>query len=195
MDVSDVGVMLFEGQSDLVPEDANLPTNYVIYRTDDPTDVMALEQRHDIEIVIFDRETSTVEPETLLDCIGSLRYECQVAMVTAVKPGYRIIKDGVDAFITKPATVADVKETIQDLVEREVYARRRQEFCSLLSARKALEKEMSASELAANEEYLDICDRITYLSTDLGKANNRLADETEFVSHLRDIEKNVSKPV
>lgn len=195
MNEPDVGVIIINEPLELIPEGTQFPTNFEIYRVNDPHDLMAPEQSHDIEIVIFDREHPNIEVEAFLERIGSLRYQYQLALITHGTSRFRFVQAGVDAFISKPPTAGEIRETVTDLVDREIYARRRREFSSLLSARKSLEQELSASDLLAKDEYLDICDRIKVLSEQLGKSNDRLKSKTEFVSHLRDIENRTSTPV
>lgn len=188
MNASDVVVLLIEGDDEIIPAGADICHHYDILRIDNPVEAARPLEHHDIGIVIYDRELPHLSIETFLDRIGSLRYEYQIAMVTDVEPRLEMVQKGVDAFIPKPLTTEKVELKIQYLIDRMEFSRRRREFWSLLSAREALENKLPASALETHEEYTEICKQVNYLSGCLCDSCERLEDETEFVSHLRDIE-------
>jgi DNA-binding response OmpR family regulator len=115
-------------------------------------------------------------------------YDCPVAIVSAVDPDFDIIEMGFDDYITKPPTADELRETIDDLLERSERAEKVREYRSLLTKRAMLEEQKTEKELAQSEAYADLQERIDDLEADLDDEQDRLLDDAAFVGALREFE-------
>ncbi len=166
-----------------------LEDDYEVYTALGGEDAMALLETEDIDVVLLDRRMPGFSGDEVLKLIKELGHECQVAMVTAVEPNLDIIEMGFDAYIVKPPTYDGLKATIENLLDRREYPGHRREYWSLLSKRFVLEEQLTRTELENSEEYHALLDRIEALETLLGQAKERMAEDTDFISTIRDIER------
>jgi DNA-binding response OmpR family regulator len=112
----------------------------------------------------------------------------RVAMVTAVEPDFDIITMGFDEYVTKPSSREELRGTVERLHRREGRDEARREYASLRAKQAALESRKTEEELADSEKYASLVERIEGLGDELNAADEALADETEFLSSLREIE-------
>jgi len=80
-----------------------------------------------------------------------------------------------------------LRGTVEDLIERGEYAERVREYRSLVAKRAALQAEKHPDELDDSEAYADLERRIDAVEATLDEDRERLTDDTEFVSALRDL--------
>jgi DNA-binding response OmpR family regulator len=97
-------------------------------------------------------------------------------MVTAVEPDFDILKMGFDDYLVKPVTSDTLREMVVGLLQRGEYDTEMQELFSLTSKKAMLETEKSATELADNDEYQRLTERINELRS---KADESLEAVTE----------------
>lgn len=112
---------------------------------------------------------------------------CRAAILTADSPEFDVIETGFDDYVTKPLSQDSLCETIDDMVAREEYASKVEEYHALLAKQAELEADMEQSELITNDEYVALDARTDELRTDLEAANDRLLDDAEFVGTLREV--------
>jgi two-component system response regulator AdeR len=149
----------------------------------------ALEQLdEDVDVVLLDRMMPGMSGDEVLAEMRDRGYDCPVAIVSAVDPDFDIIEMGFDDYITKPPTADELRETIDDLLERSERAEKVREYRSLLTKRAMLEEQKTEKELAQSEAYADLQERIDDLEADLDDQQDRLLDDAAFVGALREFE-------
>jgi two-component system response regulator AdeR len=149
----------------------------------------ALEQLdEDVDVVLLDRMMPGMSGDEVLAEMRDRGYDCPVAIVSAVDPDFDIIEMGFDDYITKPPTADELRETIDDLLERSERAEKVREYRSLLTKRAMLEEQKTEKELAQSEAYADLQERIDDLEADLDDEQDRLLDDAAFVGALREFE-------
>jgi len=130
----------------------------------------------DVDAILLDRRMPGLSGDEVLAAVRERGIDCRVAMVTAVEPDFDILKMGFDDYLVKPVTSDTLRETVDGLLRRGEYDTDVQELFSLTSKKAILETEKSATELADNEEYQDLTERIENLRS---KADNSLEAATE----------------
>ena len=108
---------------------------------------------HDVDIALLDRRLDKWTGDQLLNVIRERDIDCQVAMVTAVIPDFDIVDIPIDDYVTKPVSRDGLLETVEELILRAESDIDQQELLALISRRITLEREKSASELEASDEY------------------------------------------
>ncbi|WP_049982569.1 HalX domain-containing protein [Halorubrum sp. BV1] len=130
----------------------------------------------DVDAILLDRRMPGLSGDEVLAAVRERGIDCRVAMVTAVEPDFDILQMGFDDYLVKPVTSDTLRETVDGLLRRGEYDTDVQELFSLTSKKAILETEKSATELADNEEYQDLTERIENLRS---KADNSLEAVTE----------------
>jgi DNA-binding response OmpR family regulator len=105
-------------------------------------------------------------------------------MVTAVEPDFDILEMGFDDYLVKPVTSDTLRETVEGLLRRGEYDTEVQELFSLTSKKAMLESEKSASDLADNEEYQRLTDRIGELREQADESRDAVASDEEDYEKL-----------
>lgn len=133
-----------------------------------------------IDIALLDRRLDKWSGDQILSVIQERDIDCQVAMVTAIIADFEIVDLPIDEYLTKPVSREGLLETVEELLLRADADIDQQELLSLISRRIALEKEKSAAELAANDEYAQLkrqieiaTDRLEYDPEQLGSNKTR----------------------
>lgn len=165
-----------------------LEEDYDVYTANNGNEALELLESNGIDVVLLDRRMPGISGDEVLERINELDMDCKVAMVTAVEPDLDIIAMGFDSYVVKPPTYEGLHNTIENLLARREHSDLRQEYWSLLSKRHTLREEMSTAELEDNDEYAELEDRIDALAKALGEGHDRMAEDTEFISAMRDIE-------
>jgi len=75
----------------------------------------------DLDAVLLDRRMPGVPGDRVLEEIREHRCDCPVAMLTAVEPDREVADLPFDAFLVKPVTHAEVRETVDELLLRAGY--------------------------------------------------------------------------
>ncbi|MFC7324374.1 HalX domain-containing protein [Halorubrum rutilum] len=130
----------------------------------------------DVDAILLDRRMPGLSGDEVLSAVRERGIDCRVAMVTAVEPDFDILKMGFDDYLVKPVTSDTLKETVSGLLRRGEYDTEMQELFSLTSKKAMLETEKSATELADNDEYQRLTDRIEELRS---RADESLEAVTE----------------
>jgi DNA-binding response OmpR family regulator len=130
----------------------------------------------DVAAILLDRRMPGLSGGEVLSAVRERGIDCRVAMVTAVEPDFDILKMGFDDYLVKPVTSDTLKEMVVGLLQRGEYDSEMQELFSLTSKKAMLETEKSATELADNDEYQRLTDRINELRS---RADESLEAVTE----------------
>ena len=130
----------------------------------------------DVAAILLDRRMPGLSGDEVLSAVRERGIDCRVAMVTAVEPDFDILKMGFDDYLVKPVTSDTLKEMVVGLLQRGEYDTEMQELFSLTSKKAMLETEKSATELADNDEYQRLTERINELRS---RADESLEAVTE----------------
>mgnify|MGYP006283040813 FL=1 len=142
----------------------------------------------EIDVVLLDRRMPGLSGDEVLDAIGERGIDCQVAMVTAVEPDFDVLEMGFDDYLVKPVAREELLETVGDLERRSTYDAGVQELFSLSSKKALLEAEKTDSELAENEEYQQLTDRLADLRSKLDTTIDEMDDNEEFETLFREFD-------
>lgn len=113
-----------------------------------------------VDVVLLDRRMPGMSGDEVLVEMRSRGLDCPVAMVTAVEPDTDIIDLGVDDYLTKPVSKAELADLVDTLVRRLQYDGPTREHLSIASKVAALQTNHSREQLAAHGEYLELVDRL-----------------------------------
>ena len=138
-----------------------------------------------VDVVLLDRMMPGLSGDKVLERIRERGLDCRVAMVTAVEPDFDILEMGFDAYLCKPIRSEQLHETVENLLKRSQYHDLLQEYYSLVEKQATLEATKSTAELADNEAYVDLRDRVDNLETDLGDTLGGIDDDEDFIATLR----------
>ena len=134
-----------------------------------------------VDAILLDRRMPGLSGDEVLAAVRKRGIDCRVAMVTAVEPDFDILKMGFDDYLVKPVTSDTLRETVEGLLRRGEYDTEMQELFSLTSKKAMLETEKSATELADNEEYQRLTDRISDLRSEADQSLEAVTeDDDEF---------------
>ena len=142
----------------------------------------------EVDVVLLDRRMPGLSGDEVLDAIQERGIDCQVAMVTAVEPDFDVLGMGFDDYLVKPVAREELLGTVGDLERRSTYDARVQELFSLSSKKALLEAEKTDAELADNEEYQELADRLERLRAELDTTIDEMDENEEFESLFRTFE-------
>ncbi|ELZ36294.1 response regulator receiver protein [Halorubrum saccharovorum DSM 1137] len=137
-----------------------------------------------VDAILLDRRMPGLSGDEVLSAVRERGIDCRVAMVTAVEPDFDILKMGFDDYLVKPVTSDTLRETVEGLLRRGEYDTEMQELFSLTSKKAMLETEKSATELADNEEYQRLTDRIDELRSQADQSLEAVTDDDDDFEKL-----------
>jgi len=138
----------------------------------------------DVDAILLDRRMPGLSGDEVLSAVRERGIDCRVAMVTAVEPDFDILKMGFDDYLVKPVTSDTLKETVVGLLRRGEYDTEMQELFSLTSKKAMLETEKSATELADNDEYQRLTDRINELRSQADESLEAVTEDDDDFEKL-----------
>jgi len=148
----------------------------------------ALERIDDsVSVVLLDRRMPGVSGSEVLAGIRDAGYDTRVALVTAVEPDFDVIGMGFDAYLVKPVTREELVGTVEELLRRSEYAEKLLDYHSLVSKKSLLEAEKSDRQLQENEEYQELCDRVSDLEGRVDDTVGQLETHDDFVGAFQDL--------
>ncbi|MDG5761639.1 HalX domain-containing protein [Natronococcus sp. A-GB1] len=148
----------------------------------------ALETLDDsFDVVLLDRRMPGQSGDEVLERIRENGYDCRVIMVTAVDPDFDIIEMGFDDYLVKPVSKDELLELVESVANRSAYQSAVQDYYALVSKKALLESEKEESELADNEEYRKLCDRVDDLEGRLDETVTEFSTHDDFVGAFEDI--------
>lgn len=134
-----------------------------------------------VDVVLLDRRMPTLSGDEVLEVINDRKMTCKVAMVTAVEPDFDILEMGFDDYLTKPVSQDDLRSTVESLILRGEYDAKLNELYSLATKRAALRKQKCPEELARNQEYQELIERIELLKAETDDLLGDIDDGTTSV--------------
>lgn len=178
----------------IVDDQPNVARAYELYLSDEYTGVTATSGEEalakldeSVDIVLLDRRMPDLTGDEVLERIRAAGYSCRVAMVTAVDPDFDVVEMDFDAYLTKPVTESDIRDTVDQLRRLISLEETTQERFALAQKRAVLESEKTDTELEASDEYAEIVDRLDELREQVDPAMADMSPE-EFSSLFRDLE-------
>ncbi|KOX96161.1 MULTISPECIES: HalX domain-containing protein [Halorubrum] len=142
------------------------------------------EADNEVDAILLDRRMPGLSGDEVLTAVRDRGIDCRVAMVTAVEPDFDILEMGFDDYLVKPVTSDTLRETVEGLLRRGEYDSEVQELFSLTSKKAMLESEKSANDLADNEEYQRLTDRIEELRERADESRDAVASDDEDYEKL-----------
>jgi two-component system response regulator AdeR len=139
-----------------------------------------------VDVVILDRMMPGLSGDEVLERIRDQDIDCRVVMVTAVNPDFDIVEMPFDAYFAKPIERQELNDTVETLIDRSRHDDNFQKYYSLVEKRATLEAEKPAQELANDERYQELTDRIQQVEMDLHDDMLDL-DQDEFVALIDDM--------
>jgi DNA-binding response OmpR family regulator len=171
----------------LIVDDEPSITDLYALRLEDEYDVRtaysgseALEKiDDDVDVVLLDRRMPDLSGDDVLAKIREEGIDCRVAMVTAVDPDFDILDLGFDAYVVKPVSEEDLKDTVSTLLRRSEYDDKLRELTALMSKKAALESEKTEEDLENHGEYQRLRSQLQTLRDQLDDTVEEL-DEEDF---------------
>lgn len=127
-----------------------------------------------VDVVLLDRRMPGRSGYEVVNEIRERDYDVRIVMVTATEPDFDIVDVGFDDYVTKPVSVAQLRETVEQMVDRSEYDDRFQEYFALASKKAALEENKTSTELGKNERYDQLENRLRELNNELDEAIGQL---------------------
>lgn len=116
------------------------------------------------DVVLLDRRLLDCSGDTVLGEIREREFDCRVAMISAVTPGFDVLGMDFDTYLTKPASEADLNAVVERLLARTGYGDRLNDYFALVSKRATLRTNL---EVASERRYQDLDARITEMERQL----------------------------
>lgn len=139
-----------------------------------------------VDVVLLDRMMPGISGDEVLARINDRDIDCRVAIVSALDPDFDIVREGFDAYLTKPVGEEALIETVETLLRRSEYDDRVGEYYELVSQRAALEANHPISELEDDERYAELSARIEELEADLDGYWTEFSADEDFSVLIRD---------
>lgn len=115
----------------------------------------------DVDVVLLDRRMPNLSGDEVLRSVRE-RYDCRVAMMTAVDPSLDIVDLPFDAYLKKPFGLGELTDTVEDLLVADADDAGL-ELSSLRVRRNILRAELPTAALADDEEFRRLEARIAAL--------------------------------
>ncbi|WP_049988432.1 HalX domain-containing protein [Natrinema salifodinae] len=141
-----------------------------------------------VEVVLLDRRMPGLSGDEVLERIRDAGCESRVIMVTAVDPDFDIIEMGFDDYLVKPVSKDELVETVDDVAGRSDYESDLREYYALVSKKALLESEKADHELADNEEYRTLCERVDDLEQRTDETVSGMTTHDDFVGAFQDLQ-------
>ncbi|OLZ41331.1 HoxA transcriptional regulator [Natrinema saccharevitans] len=141
-----------------------------------------------VEVVLLDRRMPGLSGDEVLEQIRGDGYDSRVVMVTAVDPDFDIIEMGFDDYLVKPVSKDELLDMVEDVAGRSDYESDIQEYYALVSKKALLESEKADRELADNEEYQDLRDRVDRLEKRVDETVSGMSTHDDFVGAFQDLQ-------
>ncbi|ADQ68718.1 HalX domain-containing protein [Halogeometricum borinquense DSM 11551] len=100
---------------------------------------------------------------------------------------------GFDAYLTKPIKRQELRDLVQQLLSRSEFAAEIRSLYALQNKAAVLRESKSEAELKQSLAYSQLQAAIEERKSSLDAERERLADDHEFISQIRDIEESISE--
>ena len=141
-----------------------------------------------IDVVLLDRRMPGVSGDEVLSEVRARDIDCQVAMVTAVEPGFDIVEMGFDDYVVKPIAKAELLELVDSLLRRATFDEQFQECFALASKKAALEANRDPDDLEGSTEYERLNDRLRSAEQRANRTLDELLHDDDIDAAYRSIE-------
>lgn len=128
----------------------------------------------DVDVVLLDRRMPGTAGDEVLAAIEERGFTVRVALVTATSPDFDIVDMGIEDYLVKPVTRAEVRETVSRLLLIDEYSERRRRLQTLEVKRNVLALEKTQAELRDSDEYRRLCGEIQRLESRLASLTDSL---------------------
>jgi CheY-like chemotaxis protein len=180
-------VLLVDDEEDIVDVYAlAFDDDYAVRRAYDGEE--ALQKVGNADVVLLDRRMPGLSGREVLAEIRSRGIDVRVAMVTAVDPDFDITEMAFDAYLTKPVSDDDLRETVDELLTLSAYDEQVRDRFAVARKLAVLEAEKSERELAASSEYQSLTERAAELDARASETVDEMTAATfeKAVSGLSD---------
>ncbi|WP_248896750.1 bacterio-opsin activator domain-containing protein [Haloplanus halobius] len=130
----------------IVDDDEDVADTYALWLRDDHDVHIAYSGEEaletiddDIDIVLLDRRMPNMPGDEVLERIREQDVDCQVSMLTAVKPEQTILDLPFDEYLVKPVTKSELSGVVEELQLREQMGEDTQEYLALQSTAETIE--------------------------------------------------------
>lgn len=113
-----------------------------------------------VTVVLLDRRLPDSSSDDILETINERYSDCQVALVTGVRPDFDILEMEFDDYVVKPVGKAELRTTVERMLARSDYQKRLREYFALVSKYGALRAHKSRGELEQSQEFMRLEARI-----------------------------------
>ena len=184
-----IGVLIVDDESEVASLYEGWLSDYRTYVAHDGREALTIleERSKDIDVVLLDRKMPKLSGPEVLERIRASEYDCRVAMITAVAPGYDIIDMPFDEYVTKPVDGYTLLTTVESLHNRAAYAGNLTRYYSLVSTHVNLSAEHSPEELEENKRFVSLEAEIDEVRQTLD-CSLEVNDHREFQHALREIQ-------
>lgn len=139
------------------------------------------------DVVLLDRRMPANTGDETLAEIREQGYDCQVAMVTAIRPDVDILEMEFDAYVVKPVTRKQLLDVVDDLILRSEYSENVRDTFRLASKMAALESQISRGQLVEMDEFIELQQRKDALDERSQQRITRLLERGEAGNVFVDI--------
>jgi DNA-binding response OmpR family regulator len=129
-----------------------------------------------VDVVFLDRRMPELSGDEVLSEIREQGYNCYVAMVTGVDPGFNILDMEFDDYLVKSVSQSDLKQTVERFRSWDEYDARVRELFRLTEKRATLEAEQPEEQLLQSDEYHNLVEEIEALQAECDERTSDLDD-------------------
>jgi len=141
-----------------------------------------------VDVILLDRRMPGLSGDEVLSEVRARDIDCQVAMVTAVEPGFDIVEMGFDDYVIKPVSQEDLTTLVESLLRRATFDEQFRECFALASKIAALEANREPRELEQSEEYAELCRRLREAEAQADRTLDDLMNDGNIDAAYRSIE-------
>lgn len=183
-----LGVLLVDDEQAITEVYESWLSEYELFVAHGGSEALSLLERHadEIDIVFLDRKMPGMSGDAVLEAIRDREFDCRVAMITAVTPGYGIVDMPFDEYATKPVDRDDLYDILENLRRRGEYADSLSRYYSLVAKHVTLTAERPPRELRESEAFAELETEIREVERGLDDTAE-LDDHREFQFLLREI--------
>jgi len=139
-----------------------------------------------VDVVLLDRRMPGTSGDEVLETVRNRDLGIRVAMVTAVDPDFDIIEMPFDDYIIKPVSRDELYETIDRLLSAANYEEQMRQYYALSAKHATLSANKPESELAENQQFQQLTERMNSLRDELDDTLSGF-DDDDFAAAFRDL--------
>lgn len=120
------------------------------------------------EVVVLDRRMPGISGDEVLSRIADRAINCRVVVVTAVRPDFDVVDLPFDGYLVKPVGRDELVAAVDEMIRRADCDDVLRRFLALASKKAMLESRVDSDELAENDAYARIEERLAAKRESLG---------------------------